>query len=537
MHIREEGSVYKNRYKVINTLHTKGMSFVYTVFDMKLEKLVCLKEVVKAQAGRDAVNLDSVRRETKLLRSLNHPGIPRILDVEETAERYSILMDLVTGYSLEELYRRRPKMFTQDFVVSKMSQLALILGYLHKLPEPIFYRDLKPGNIMLQDGNVRLLDFGISERITPSNRYIQQPLGSRGFAAPEQAKVGTAYDLRSDIYSFGVTMYVLLEGHLPKSAPCRPEHASQGIQTIVEQCTQLDPAERFQSMPEVFTALQNIDLYDSRVLSASRHKIHAFYASVLTAALLFGAAGSSYALGIHEDSVSYQSLVAVAQKENTIPAYVRAIDKRPDDIDTYFKVIDLIKSGDGVFSSEEEQQFLPTLTGHLNDIKRSPRYPEFAYKMGELYWFFFQDNAKASGKLLSIPWFSDAVDGGYNSEQAKIFYNLGAFYRDISSAVQTSSDTGMYRAYWNGLTSLDINGSGEVVTLQLYNNLTDFIYTYTYRLQTDGVPIEDIHAQLNTIQGYLDKNPPSPGRPEELAKTLREKLDKLPTHLAAVYGE
>ena len=95
----------------------------------------------------------------------------------------------------------------------------------------------------------------------------------------------------------------------------------------------------------------------------------------------------------------------------------------------------------------------------------------------------------------------------------------------------------MYRAYWNGLTSLDINGSGEVVTLQLYNNLTDFIYTYTYRLQTDGVPAKDIHSQLETIQGYLDKNPPSPGRPEELAKALREKLDKLPAHLAAVYGE
>lgn len=537
MYIREEGSVYKNRYKVINTLHTKGMSFVYTVFDMKLEKLVCLKEVVKAQAGRDAVNLDSVRRETKLLRSLNHPGIPRILDVEETDERYSILMDLVTGYSLEELYRRRPEMFTQDFVVSKMSQLALILGYLHKLPEPIFYRDLKTGNIMLQDGNVRLLDFGISERLTPTNKYIQQPLGSRGYAAPEQAKVGVAYDLRSDIYSFGVTMYVLLEGSLPESTPCRPQHASQGIQTIVERCTQLDPDERFQSMPEVFTALQNIDLYDSRVLSASKRKIRTFYASVLASVLLLGVSGSAYALGMYGDSVSYQSLVAVAQKENTIPAYVRAIDKRPYDIDTYFQVVDLIKSGDGVFSSEEEQQFLPTLTEYINEIKQSPKYPELAYKVGELYWFFFQDDAKASGKLLSIPWFSDAVDGGYNSEQAKIFYNLGAFYRDISSAVQTSSDTGMYRAYWNGLTSLDITGSGEVVTLQLYNNLADFIYTYTYRLQTDGVPAKDVRAQLDAIQGYLDKTPPSPGRPEELAKALQEKLDKLPQHLTAVYGE
>ena len=89
--------------------------------------------------------------------------------------------------------------------------MCLVLGYLHNCRPPVIYRDMKPGNIMLQPGgNLRLIDFGAvftGDGDTPN-------LGTRGYAAPEQL-AGERVDARTDIYGLGVTMYHLLTGQEP----------------------------------------------------------------------------------------------------------------------------------------------------------------------------------------------------------------------------------------------------------------------------------------------------------------------------------
>ena len=114
---------------------------------------------------------------------------------------------------------------------------------------------------------------------------------------------------------------------------------------------------------------------------------------------------------------------------------------------------------------------------------------------------------------------------------------MGSFNRDIASAIQTSSDTGMYHAYWNNLTSLNTDNSGEVVQLQLLNYIVDCINNYTYRLRTDGVPKADVDAQLERAKDYLAQHPnPTLGRPAELSAQLSAKLDQSRTLVDAVYA-
>ena len=190
------GTVIGGKYEVLREIGKGGMSVVYLVMDTHLKVNWALKEV-----RRDGIkNYEVIRQglvvETDMLKKLNHPHLPRIIDDIDTADSFLIVMDYIEGSSLQKLLKTEGAQ-SEERVVKWGKQLCDVLGYLHRQNPPIIYRDMKPEHVILQDNFVRLIDFGISVR--KSEAAKAKPLGTKNWAAPEQLK-GGELDERCDVY-------------------------------------------------------------------------------------------------------------------------------------------------------------------------------------------------------------------------------------------------------------------------------------------------------------------------------------------------
>ena len=124
--------------------------------------------------------------EIAMLRKLNHPGLPSIIDIIDQGDNFLIVMDYIEGNTLEKILRESGAQ-PQEKVVNWAIQLCDVLEYLHSRKPAIVYRDMKPSNIMLRsDGSVVLIDFGTAREFKETNVSDTTCLGTQGYAAPEQ---------------------------------------------------------------------------------------------------------------------------------------------------------------------------------------------------------------------------------------------------------------------------------------------------------------------------------------------------------------
>lgn len=274
-------TVLNGRYKVLSVIASKGMSAVYKVEDSSLHKKWCLKEIKKSNAGRGNVEYEALIQEANIMKTLDHVGIPRITTIEEEGDSLFIIMDYVDGMSMKSWLTQKGKI-NQDVVLLWMRQIVQTMMYLHNRKNPIFYRDMKPDNIMIQtDGNLKLLDFGISMVLTGKDDVILKALGTKGYAAPEQSKRGLKCDLRSDIYAMGKTMYFMLTGINPsqvkdgafKRVRDVDPTIDEEVQAIVEKCCQENPNKRYQCCEDLLYDIQNCKAINRSKKRSMRKKI------------------------------------------------------------------------------------------------------------------------------------------------------------------------------------------------------------------------------------------------------------------------
>ncbi len=258
-------TLFKGRYKILKELGSGGMGTVYLAENATLGT----KWAIKAIARRDDSSYDLLA-EPNILKKLNHPALPRIVDIEWDDEYLYIIEDYIEGEALDRQLDYK-KSFDEATVVEWAKQICNILHYLHnQTPNPIIYRDMKPSNIIVSaDNTVKIIDFGISREYKTDSGSDTSYMGTRGYAAPEQ--YGTSQtDARTDIYSLGVTMYHLLTGKSPNEPPYEftplrivDKEFSEGIEYIVNKCVQNNPAERYQSAQELLHDLENIYTFNS----------------------------------------------------------------------------------------------------------------------------------------------------------------------------------------------------------------------------------------------------------------------------------
>jgi hypothetical protein len=171
-------------------------------------------------------------------------------------------MEYVPGETLTQVWERVGGRIHHDQVLTWARELCRALDYLHRQNPPIIFRDLKPDNIMvLPDGRLKIIDFGIARHFKPGQTRDTIPLGTPGYASPEQHGQGQT-DTRSDVYSLGAVLHQLLTGHDPSLAPMNfPQiqtlapYVPQHVTAAIHQALNMNPDHRFASVAYFAAAL------------------------------------------------------------------------------------------------------------------------------------------------------------------------------------------------------------------------------------------------------------------------------------------
>lgn len=334
-------ATFNDTYEIKSVIGKGGMSTVYLAEHKRLHTRWAVKEVRKQQGAR----FDFLA-ESNILKRLQHPMLPRIVDIFEDRDCIYIVEDFVEGITLDGLLKQQKKV-DEPQGLQWFRDLCGVLAYLHgQRPHPIIYRDMKPSNIMIQpDGSLKLIDFGIAREYKQESNADTTYIGTKGYAAPEQfGKAQT--DARTDIYSLGVTMYHLLTGKSPYEPPYQfvpvrqlvPE-LSHGIEYILNKCVQSEPADRYQTVDELVDELDHIYRFDrawQKYQNAKRIRV------VVVTVMLIASVGlmaGGLALMAQEKEAAYSSLLAQASElyttdyDGTVALLNEARALYPDRID------------------------------------------------------------------------------------------------------------------------------------------------------------------------------------------------------------
>lgn len=645
------------KYRIIKVvsgegLEKSGMSNLYKAQDKDLGTYWAIKEIMRNSDGTISLQQASLVKEAQIMRKLQHMSIPRIVSIEYLPDRIIIVMDWADGRSVGEWIRSSGAMPMQRGI-NIVKTVCSVLGYLHSRQPAIFYRDMKPENIMFDPSSkkVMLLDFGISVEVDPT-QPIPDSVGTKGYydkysikptSSEIKAGVGPRYfDLRSDIYSLGWTMFEIFTGVHPlnyvaskqkrvldailvpiqnripldevsKSKLSKTlrkplevlvktgdvknfvpkvvkavnslvdsfahgmsaedgtiitpdeetlrgyrqslkglekevysvvellkgtyevtrdvrEYAKnipQSLADVIIKATEPELEDRFQSIEELQLALEDLDKVEMGYNKTLRKRVNRVVTlGVVGVGLCLASIAPymSYEQGLKNQ---YQVLVANASKSGEFSDYLKVIEYSPKEIDPYFGIIDAIKQ-DGVFTKEEETQFLDLLNPSLSLLEKSPRFKELAFEVGRLYWLYYNDS---SSQEIASRWFKDAK--GY-SDLADVYASIGSFPTDVVKAANEGTDAGMYKKQWNLLDS--VSGQSELVALHIAKARVELVNNYPYRLKADGVSKDEILSKLNEITSLIQKSQEREGRQADVAKELSSSLEKAKKVVEVTYN-
>ena len=200
------------QYQLIEPISSGGMATIYKAYQPALDRVVAIKvlpEYLLAQAGF----LERFKIEAQAIAKLDHPHILPVYDYGEAERTPYLVMKYVPGGTLKDLMAQGPLDARQT--AQLLRQIAEALDHAHQ--QGIVHRDVKPSNVLLQDGHWALLmDFGLAKMLTSTSNITASGtgVGTPDYMSPEQAQ-GLAIDQRTDIYSLGIVLYQMLTGDVP----------------------------------------------------------------------------------------------------------------------------------------------------------------------------------------------------------------------------------------------------------------------------------------------------------------------------------
>lgn len=426
------GDIIADKYRILELAGQGGMSRVWRAesTNKRLNKLWAVKEISKT-TGIYRVDEKKTLREIEIMKDLDHSALPRIVDVMENEQCICVVMDYISGPSLQVVL--------EDYGVQKeqavaawMLEVCDVLTYLHSRNPPIIYRDLKPSNLMIgSDGHIKIIDFGIAKEYKGGEDT--QPLGSEAYASPEHFTRST--DERSDIYTVGSTAYALLTGKTQAMPPyfVQPIRKidpalSQGLEKIILKATSPDPDKRYQTAAEMASALESYEKLDDQYIDGLKKEIGSYKRKLISAigVVLIGLIVT--AIGFIYEQNSYSALIASTggSAESTISNLRKAIELKPAREEAYLALIEVYAS-DGKFTETESRDFFEEYNAHIGSVSG-----DAAYDIGEAYLRYYtgETDSSARAKILTAePFFKAAEKAGSHKDLASNYIFLAECYK------------------------------------------------------------------------------------------------------------
>jgi len=260
---------------VIEQLGRGSMGVVFKARDPLIAREVAIKTVPVGYGGdteRRASHIERLRREALAVGKLNHPNIVTIFDVGEEGDSFYIAMEYLKGKTLDRAIKGDVN-FQFEQTAEILGSIASALDHAHA--HEVIHRDIKPSNLfLLEDGTIKVTDFGIAKlplgTLTAEGRIV----GSPSYMSPEQVR-GAGVSAGSDVFSLGVVLYIVLTGKKPfgggevpdiiyrivHEEPPPPSKINpavpKNIDDVVSKALEKDPGKRFKSAGEFALAFEN----------------------------------------------------------------------------------------------------------------------------------------------------------------------------------------------------------------------------------------------------------------------------------------
>lgn len=263
-------------YEIISVLGKGGMGEVYLAKHATIDRFVAIKALLPSLFGNSEIRQRFIN-EAKTMSQLSHPNIVGLLDYHEEDDGLYLIMEYIEGRGLDEYIAKESGPIREDFAINLMKQTLEAFKYAQS--KGLVHRDIKPSNLILTSQNaIKVLDFGIAKIIgqeTHSLTKTGMQMGTVYYMSPEQVR-GQEADIRSDIYSLGVTFYQMLTGVNPykgitteyeiydkivKTPLEDPRNVYPGVSehmcNVIAKATHKDINLRFQSCGEFLDAIEN----------------------------------------------------------------------------------------------------------------------------------------------------------------------------------------------------------------------------------------------------------------------------------------
>lgn len=554
----EIGSLVAGNYKILSVIGRGGTSVVYLAINERANRPWAIKEVQKGQGAE----LEADRKEIEMLRRLKHPNLPAIADVIEYEDSLLIVMDYIEGRSLDEILREQGAQ-PQEQVVKWARQLGDVLFYLHTREPAVIYRDMKPANVMLKpDGErIALIDFGAAKEYKPEKMKDTVSLGTRGYAAPEQYVEDGKSDARTDIYCLGVMLFQLLTGADPHGLRPITEinpALSQGLESIILRCTQVEKENRYQSCGELLYDLEHYDRIDRKSRRQRRRKLLLFF-STAGLGVLCGMAALGLRLGeAYVRANTYDACILAAQScpepFEAVGYYEKAISIAPARQEAYLLLLERIFLADDNLTAEEDGELRRILNdagsgsiSHEQSLAGNQNgYEMLAYRLGLAYFYSYEQNGN---KGMALKWLRIAAQAQtlepHMILRAGKLGQIAEYYGKIGMANKAGDAAVSYRDYWEDLLELakgDIAGEDNITTaLMVYRELVYQIYRCASLFRGAGVERQALSDELEAVRQKLEKEIviPEDGNQERnrlLMEGLLSDLDRAARQVDAAFA-
>jgi serine/threonine protein kinase len=267
-------------YLIQTQLGAGGMGTVYRALETHLDRTVAIK-VLNTDLARDPSIVERFRSEARAQANLNHTNIATLYAFLVYQGNPVMVMEYVEGDTFQQLVNRRGPIPAQE-AIPLFRQALLGISAAHRMG--IVHRDIKPSNLMLnRSGIVKVMDFGIAKAATATRNLTRTgtQMGTAFYMSPEQVK-GERVDIRSDIYSLGITLYELLTANVPFSSdsdfqvlndhvntpPPPPSkffpYLAKGLENIILKSLEKSPEQRFQTAEEFGAALERPEAWEAQ---------------------------------------------------------------------------------------------------------------------------------------------------------------------------------------------------------------------------------------------------------------------------------